>query len=258
MPSTNLRDLVVRGDLSRIFLEIDDNGFDGQIDAALQIHRIEAGRHRLGAFARYCRREHGRRGGSVAGGVMLLVRDFAHELGAEVFEPVGELDLLGDSDPVLGDARRAVGFFDDDVTALRAQGDFHRIVEDFDAAQDAVARVGGETDVFGGHGGSTPKRKKLCFVESGEDQPTIPRMSLSFMINSSWPSILTSVPDHLPNSTRSPAFTSSGMRLPLSSRAPGPTATISPSWGFSLAVSGMMMPPLVFSSPSRRLSTTRS
>ncbi|MGY3464586.1 hypothetical protein ACVW0I_001457 [Bradyrhizobium sp. LM6.11] len=29
-------------------------------------------------------------------------------------------------------------------------------------------------------------------------------MSLSFMINSSWPSILTSVPDHLPNRTRSP------------------------------------------------------
>jgi uncharacterized protein Usg len=33
--------------------------------------------------------------------------------------------------------------------------------------------------------------------------------------------------------------------LPFSSRAPGPTATTSPSIGFSLAVSGMMMPPLV-------------
>ena len=50
----------------------------------------------------------------------------------------------------------------------------------------------------------------------------MPRMSLSFMISRSSPSILTSVPDHLPNSTRSPAFTSSGMSLPLSSRAPGP------------------------------------
>ncbi len=35
-------------------------------------------------------------------------------------------------------------------------------------------------------------------------------MSLSFMIRSSWPSILTSVPDHLPNSTLSPFFRSSG------------------------------------------------
>ena len=46
--------------------------------------------------------------------------------------------------------------------------------------------------------------------------------------------------------------------MPFSSRPPGPTAMISPSWGFSLAVSGMMIPPLVFSSPSRRLTTTRS
>ena len=35
-------------------------------------------------------------------------------------------------------------------------------------------------------------------------------MSLSFMIRRSSPSILTSVPDHFPNSTRSPALTSSG------------------------------------------------
>ena len=41
----------------------------------------------------------------------------------------------------------------------------------------------------------------------------MPRMSLSFMMSRSSPSILTSVPDHLPNSTRSPAFTSSGIEL---------------------------------------------
>ena len=38
-------------------------------------------------------------------------------------------------------------------------------------------------------------------------------MSLSFMIRSSSPSIFTSVPDHLPNSTKSPAFTSGGDAL---------------------------------------------
>jgi hypothetical protein len=46
--------------------------------------------------------------------------------------------------------------------------------------------------------------------------------------------------------------------LPLSSRPPGPTAMTSPSCGFSFAVSGMMMPPLLFSSASIRLMTTRS
>jgi hypothetical protein len=61
------------------------------------------------------------------------------------------------------------------------------------------------------------------------------------------------VPDHLPNSTVSPTFRSIGISLPLSSRPPRPTAMTSPCEGFSLAVSGIMMPPAVFSSASMRL-----
>ena len=38
-------------------------------------------------------------------------------------------------------------------------------------------------------------------------------MSVSFMMRRSLPSILTSVPDHLPNRTLSPVFTSSGIDL---------------------------------------------
>ena len=62
------------------------------------------------------------------------------------------------------------------------------------------------------------------------------------MIPSSSLSILTSVPDHLPNRTRSPTLRSIGISLPASSRPPGPTAVISPCDGFSFAVSGMMVP----------------
>ena len=51
-----------------------------------------------------------------------------------------------------------------------------------------------------------------------------PMMSLSFIMRYSMPSILTSVPDHLPNRMRSPTLMSIGMSLPLSSRPPGPTA----------------------------------
>src|SRR5713226_9280057 len=51
-------------------------------------------------------------------------------------------------------------------------------------------------------------------------------MSDSFMIRSSSPSSLISVPDHLPNSTRSPTLRSIGISLPDSSRPPGPTAVI--------------------------------
>src|ERR1700709_2749403 len=90
------------------------------------------------------------------------------------------------------------------------------------------------------------------------NQLSTPMMSDSFMIRSSSPSSLISVPDHLPNSTLSPVLISIGISLPASSHPPGPTATTSPCDGFSLALSGMMMPPLVFSSGSMRLTTTRS
>ena len=103
--------------------------------------------------------------------------------------------------------------------------------------------------------GSVQKRGVPCLKDQAAflappASTSTPIRSLSFMIIYSTPSSLTSVPDHLPNSTRSPTLTSIGMSLPLSSRPPGPTAMTSPSWGFSLAVSGMMMPPLVFSSAS--------
>ena len=61
-----------------------------------------------------------------------------------------------------------------------------------------------------------------------------PMMSDSFMIRSSWPSILTSVPDHLPNSTRSPTLRSIGMILQSSSRPPGP-------YGNDLALRGLLL-----------------
>src|SRR6266540_3892712 len=57
--------------------------------------------------------------------------------------------------------------------------------------------------------------------------------------------------------TVSPTLTSSDTRVPSSNR-PGPTATTSPSCGFSLAVSGMTMPEAVVSSPSPGLTTMRS
>src|SRR3954462_1099180 len=56
-----------------------------------------------------------------------------------------------------------------------------------------------------------------------------------------------------------PTWTSSGTRsVPLSLKRPGPTARTSPSWGFSLAVSGMTRPEAVVCSASRDLTTMRS
>ena len=68
--------------------------------------------------------------------------DFADHLRAHVLELVFELDFLGDGHAVLGDARGAEGLVDDDVAALRAERHLHRVGEDVDAAQHAVAGVG--------------------------------------------------------------------------------------------------------------------
>ena len=69
-----------------------------------------------------------------------------------------------------------------------------------------------------------------------------PMKSHSFMIRSSSPSIFTSVPDHLPNNTRSPALRSMGMSLPASSRAQGSQAC---GRGFDARLSTRKRPPSV-------------
>ena len=66
-------------------------------------------------------RQHGGGGGAVAGGVIGLAGDFAHHLGAHIFELVGQFDFLGHRHAVLGGARSAEALVDHDVAALGAQ-----------------------------------------------------------------------------------------------------------------------------------------
>src|SRR6185295_18736348 len=103
----DLGDFVVRGDLLGVFHEVGDHGVYRKVNAALQIHRVHAGGDRLGAFTDDRRGQHGRGGGAVAGSIGRLGGHFAHHLRAHVLELVFKFDFLGDSDAVLGNARRA-------------------------------------------------------------------------------------------------------------------------------------------------------
>ena len=138
-------------DLLRALGDVLDRLGDREIDAALEVHRVHAGGDQLGAFAhdRLGQNRGGR--GAVAGGVVGLRGDLAHHLRAHVLELVLELDLLGDGDAVLGDARRAERLVENDVAALGAQRHLDGVGENVDAAQHLVARVGGKTYVFGSH-----------------------------------------------------------------------------------------------------------
>jgi hypothetical protein len=83
-----------------------NDGVHRLISAALQIHRIGASRHRLRTFFDDCLRKHSCGCGAVAGDVGGLACDLLHHLRAHVLELVFELDLFGDCDAVLRDARR--------------------------------------------------------------------------------------------------------------------------------------------------------
>src|SRR2546430_2136200 len=84
------------------------------------------------------------------------------------------------------------------------------------------------------------------------------RTSSSRMIRYSLSSSFTSEPEYFPKRILSPALTSRGTFLPSSVTLPLPTATTLPSWGFSLAVSGMMIPPFLTSFSSSRSTRRRS
>ena len=137
----DLRDLLVGRDLLGVLLQVRDHRLDGDVDAALEIHRVHAGGDRLRAFLDDGLGEHRCGRGAVTGEVRGLRGDFAHHLRAHVFELVLELDLLGDGDAVLGDAGGAERLVEHDVAALGAERHAHRVGENVHAAQHPVARV---------------------------------------------------------------------------------------------------------------------
>jgi hypothetical protein len=111
------------------------------------------GGNRLQAFLDDRLGQNGGGGGAVAGLVIGALGHFLDHLRAHVLELVGKLDLLGDGDAVLGDARRAERLVDDHVAALGAQRRLDRVGEDIDAPQHPVAGIGVELDVLGSHVG---------------------------------------------------------------------------------------------------------
>jgi hypothetical protein len=149
----DLRHLGGRADFFRALLDVLHHRVHRDVDAPLEVHRVHAGRYRLGALPDDRLREHGGGGGAVAGHVVGLLGDLAQHLRAHVLELVLEFDFLGDGDAVLGDAGSAEALLDHDVAAFRAERHLHRVGENIDAAQHAVTRVSGKFDFFGSHVG---------------------------------------------------------------------------------------------------------
>ena len=85
--------------------------------------------------------QHGGRGGAVTGDVVGLGGDLLGQLCADVLERVGELDLLGDGDAVVGDRGRAEALVQHNVASQRPQGHAHRTSQLVDAVAQGGARL---------------------------------------------------------------------------------------------------------------------
>jgi hypothetical protein len=70
-----------------------------------------------------------------------LGSDFLDHLGAHVLELVLDFDFLGHGDAVLGDDRRAEGFFNQHIAALGAQGYLDGIGQGVDAPLSMASRA---------------------------------------------------------------------------------------------------------------------
>ena len=126
-----------------------DRGLDPGLDALLQRHRVGAGGHVAQALAHHRPGEHGGSGGAVTRDVVGLLRDFLDELRTDLLVRILELDLLGDRDAVVRDRGSAPLLLEDDVAALRAERDAHRVGELVHARFQAPTSVLVESDDLG-------------------------------------------------------------------------------------------------------------
>src|SRR5690606_4574141 len=119
------------------FLQFVDGNGDSLVDAALQVHGVDAGGNVLQAFFNDGLSQDGSGGGAVAGIVGGLGSDFLDQLGADVVEFVFQFDFVGNRHAVFSDGGGAEGAVKNDVAAFGAQGGLDGVGEDVYATDDA-------------------------------------------------------------------------------------------------------------------------
>src|SRR6056297_3285486 len=115
-------------------------------DAPLEAHRVGACSEVAEPLTHHRPGEDGGGGGAVAGHVVGLLRDFLDEFGADPLVGVGELDVPGDGDAVVGDGGGAPLLVEDDVASLRAERDAHGVGQLVHPGFEAAASLGVECD----------------------------------------------------------------------------------------------------------------
>ncbi len=147
----DLLDLVIGLDVLAALGEVFDHRRNGCVDPALEVHRVAPCRYGLDAFANDSLRQNRCRRCAVAGLIVGFGGYFADELRADILTRVLQLDLLGNRHAVLGRARRAERFLNDDVTAFRTQRHLHGVGDDIHALQKILAGFFMKSYFFSSH-----------------------------------------------------------------------------------------------------------
>src|SRR5579884_3660756 len=86
-------------------------------------------------------RQHGGRSSAVSGYIAGFGCDFAHHLGAQILQRLGQLDFFSHSHAVFRDRRRAKFLLQNHIPPLRAESDFHRVGQGVYAAKNRLPRI---------------------------------------------------------------------------------------------------------------------
>ncbi len=98
----DLGDLFAGGGGFGLLFQLFHQGNHSLVDAALQVHGVQASGHVLDAFAHDGLGQHGGGGGAVTGDVVGLGSDFLNQLRTHVLQLVFQLNFFGDRHTVFG------------------------------------------------------------------------------------------------------------------------------------------------------------
>ena len=153
-------DLLLGLDVLGHLEQLGGDGLDGLLDATLEGHRVGACGDVAQTLLDEGLGEDGGSGGAVASDVVRLLGNFLDQLCADLLVRVVELDLLGDGHTIVGDRGGSPLLLEDDVAALRTEGDAHGVGEDVHAPLETAASLFIESDDLGHSGGSSHAKRK--------------------------------------------------------------------------------------------------
>ena len=144
----DVSDLLSALNRDRLFLESSDDRVDSHLDASAQVHWVHASSDRFAAFLEDGTSDNGGSGGTIASLIVGLGGNLLDEVGTNVVVSVGELNVLGDGNTILGDLGHAEGSVKDDISASGSEGNLDGIGEHVATFEHEGAGISAELDVF--------------------------------------------------------------------------------------------------------------